>query len=80
MFLSSYQVVHNVGLCIILFDIIEIGDSYILPGDGCAHVPGKLEFLHDLKIKLDYDQLDFVIFRFVCILEQLCEFLSSVGL
>lgn len=35
-----FQVVHNVGLCIALFDIIEIGDSYILPGDGSSHTPG----------------------------------------
>ena len=37
-----FQVVHNVGLCITLFDITEIGDSYILPGDGSSHTPGIL--------------------------------------
>ena len=34
------KVVHEVGLCITLFDITEISDSYILPGDGSAHTPG----------------------------------------
>lgn len=39
------KVVHNVGLCIILFDIIEIGDSYILPGDGSSHTPVTFRFI-----------------------------------
>ena len=35
------QVVHNVGLCIVLHDITSIGDSYLFPGDGSSHTPGK---------------------------------------
>ena len=32
------KVYHNHGLCIILYDILEIGDSLILPGDGAWEV------------------------------------------
>ena len=35
------KVVHEVGLCITLFDITDISDSYTLPGDGSAHTPGR---------------------------------------
>ncbi|KAK7075729.1 DNA-directed RNA polymerase III subunit RPC8 [Halocaridina rubra] len=31
------KVVLNVGLCIALFDITSLGDSYIFPGDGASH-------------------------------------------
>ena len=27
----------NVGLCIALFDVTSLGDSYIFPGDGASH-------------------------------------------
>ena len=30
------KVVPGVGLCIAVFDILEMGDSYVLPGDGAA--------------------------------------------
>lgn len=33
----SNKVVLNVGLCIALFDITHLEDSYIFPGDGAAH-------------------------------------------
>ncbi|KAL1129287.1 hypothetical protein AAG570_013816 [Ranatra chinensis] len=36
------KVVTNVGLCIALFDIECMDDSYIFPGDGAAHT--KVEF------------------------------------
>ena len=26
------------GLCIALFDLTKVGDAFILPGDGAAHV------------------------------------------
>lgn len=32
-----HQVLLNVGLCIVLKDIIRVGDSIILPGDGASH-------------------------------------------
>ncbi|XP_066924544.1 DNA-directed RNA polymerase III subunit RPC8-like isoform X2 [Clytia hemisphaerica] len=50
------KVVHNVGLCITLFDIIEIGDSYILPGDGSSHTPVSLGFFDDITIPKEYLQ------------------------
>ncbi|CAI8020805.1 DNA-directed RNA polymerase III subunit RPC8 [Geodia barretti] len=31
------KVLHSVGLCIALYDITRVGDSYILPGDGASH-------------------------------------------
>ncbi|XP_076072587.1 DNA-directed RNA polymerase III subunit RPC8-like [Mytilus galloprovincialis] len=31
------KVVHNVGLCIALWDITKIEDSFIFPGDGASH-------------------------------------------
>ncbi|XP_028409117.1 DNA-directed RNA polymerase III subunit RPC8-like [Dendronephthya gigantea] len=39
------KVVYNVGLCIGLHDIIEIGDSFILPGDGASCTPVKFRFV-----------------------------------
>jgi DNA-directed RNA polymerase III subunit RPC8 len=33
----SNKVVYDLGLCIALFDILDIDDSYIFPGDGCSH-------------------------------------------
>lgn len=36
------QVLHNVGLCIALYDVTYVGDSYILPGDGASHTKGTL--------------------------------------
>lgn len=34
------QVVYNVGLCICLYDITKLEDSYIFPGDGASHTKG----------------------------------------
>ncbi|KAK9399822.1 DNA-directed RNA polymerase III subunit RPC8 [Crotalus adamanteus] len=31
------KVVYNVGLCICLYDITKLEDSYIFPGDGASH-------------------------------------------
>ena len=33
----SNKVMINVGLCISLFDILEIAESFLFPGDGAAH-------------------------------------------
>lgn len=38
-----YQVVYNVGLCICLYDITKLEDSYIFPGDGASHTKGLME-------------------------------------
>uniref|UniRef100_A0A673JDF2 DNA-directed RNA polymerase subunit n=1 Tax=Sinocyclocheilus rhinocerous TaxID=307959 RepID=A0A673JDF2_9TELE len=34
------KVVYNVGLCICLYDITKLEDSYIFPGDGASHTKG----------------------------------------
>ena len=39
-----WQVVHNVGLCIALWDIVSLADSYIFPGDGSSHTIGQTPF------------------------------------
>lgn len=39
------KVFYNVGLCICLFDIIEIKDSYIFPGDGATHTRVKFRYV-----------------------------------
>uniref|UniRef100_UPI00398E9EAE DNA-directed RNA polymerase III subunit RPC8 isoform X2 n=1 Tax=Pristiophorus japonicus TaxID=55135 RepID=UPI00398E9EAE len=31
------KVVYNVGLCVCLYDITKLEDSYIFPGDGASH-------------------------------------------
>ena len=35
------KVVINVGLCVALWDIVSLADSYIFPGDGSSHTIGK---------------------------------------
>ncbi|CAJ0933082.1 unnamed protein product [Ranitomeya imitator] len=35
--LEPGKVVYNVGLCICLYDITKLEDSYIFPGDGASH-------------------------------------------
>lgn len=39
------KVVYGVGLCITLHDIIQLGDSYIFPGDGAAHMKVVFRFV-----------------------------------
>lgn len=34
--------VYNVGLCICLYDITKLDDSYIFPGDGASHTKGMM--------------------------------------
>lgn len=41
----SNKVMINVGLCISLFDITEIGESFLFPGDGAAHTRVKFRYL-----------------------------------
>ena len=31
------KVIYQLGLCVALFDILKIEDSYIFPGDGSSH-------------------------------------------
>ncbi len=38
---SQFQVIINVGLCICLFDITKIEESFIFQGDGAAHAKSK---------------------------------------
>lgn len=41
----SNKILIDVGLCISLYDIIEIGESHILPGDGSAYTKVKFRML-----------------------------------
>jgi len=41
----SNKIVINVGLCICLYDILEIEESHILPGDGCAYAKVRFRVL-----------------------------------
>ena len=40
------KVVHKVGLCIALHDILHVGESYIFPGDGASHTKGKKTIIY----------------------------------
>uniref|UniRef100_A0A915PHZ4 Uncharacterized protein n=1 Tax=Setaria digitata TaxID=48799 RepID=A0A915PHZ4_9BILA len=39
------KVVPGLGLCIIIYDLVDIGVSYILPGDGSTHTKVKFRFV-----------------------------------
>ncbi|XP_033631113.1 DNA-directed RNA polymerase III subunit RPC8-like [Asterias rubens] len=39
------KVVHNVGLCIALHDIIKLEDSHIFPGDGSSHTKVNFRYV-----------------------------------
>lgn len=39
------KVYKDTGLCITLYDITKIGDSYVFPGDGSAHVNVTFRFI-----------------------------------
>jgi len=41
----SNRVLINVGLCISLYDILDLGESHILPGDGSAHTKVRFRML-----------------------------------
>ena len=47
--LSWPQVVYSVGLCICLFDVIKLDDSYIFPGDGASHTKGETPVVTELR-------------------------------
>jgi DNA-directed RNA polymerase III subunit RPC8 len=36
------KVLKDVGLVIALFDIIEIGESHVMAGDGASHTKGQV--------------------------------------
>ncbi|XP_067875545.1 DNA-directed RNA polymerase III subunit RPC8 isoform X2 [Heterodontus francisci] len=44
------KVVYNVGLCICLYDITKLEDSYIFPGDGASHTKVTLGYFDDILI------------------------------
>ncbi|KAJ8319107.1 hypothetical protein KUTeg_004198, partial [Tegillarca granosa] len=46
-------VVHNVGLCIALWDITKLDESYIFPGDGASHTVVSMGFFDDITIPAD---------------------------
>ncbi|KAG7281160.1 hypothetical protein CRUP_032863 [Coryphaenoides rupestris] len=39
------KVVYNVGLCICLYDITKLDDSYIFPGDGASHTKVNFRYV-----------------------------------
>lgn len=39
------KVVMNVGLCIALFEINKMGESYIIPGDGASHTTVHFNYI-----------------------------------
>lgn len=39
------KVIHNVGLCICLFDVLKYEDSFIFPGDGSSHTKVHFRFI-----------------------------------
>jgi DNA-directed RNA polymerase III subunit RPC8 len=39
------KVIYEVGLCIALFDILKIEDSYVFPGDGSSHTRVTFRFV-----------------------------------
>jgi len=39
------KVLINVGLCLSLYDIVEIGESFLFPGDGASHTKVKFRML-----------------------------------
>lgn len=39
------KVIYQLGLCIALFDIIKIEDSYVFPGDGSSHTRVTFRFV-----------------------------------
>lgn len=45
LFLICLQVVLNVGLCIALFDLSEIGNSHLFPGSGSSHTEVKFRYV-----------------------------------
>ncbi|VDK80415.1 unnamed protein product [Litomosoides sigmodontis] len=39
------KIVPGLGLCIIIYDLVNVGVSYILPGDGSTHTKVKFRFV-----------------------------------
>ncbi|MFH4977911.1 hypothetical protein AB6A40_004620 [Gnathostoma spinigerum] len=39
------KVVPDLGLCIVIHDLVEVGDSYVLPGDGSTHTHIKFRYI-----------------------------------
>jgi len=39
------KVVYNVGLCLLLYDVLKIEDSFIFPGDGSTHTKVSFRFV-----------------------------------
>lgn len=39
------KVIYQLGLCIALFDIVKIEDSYVFPGDGSSHTRVTFRFV-----------------------------------
>ncbi|GFY37835.1 DNA-directed RNA polymerase III subunit RPC8 [Trichonephila inaurata madagascariensis] len=47
------KIVKDVGLCIALFEVTKLEDSYIFPGDAASHTGVSLGFFDDILIPKD---------------------------
>lgn len=43
----SNKVVPNLGLCVTVYDLLEVGSTYILPGEGYGHTRVKVGSLKE---------------------------------
>lgn len=41
----SNKIVPDLGLCIFVYDLVDVGVSYVLPGDGSTHTRVKFRFV-----------------------------------
>ena len=41
----SNKVIYNIGLCIVLYDVLKIGDEFIFPNDGGAHIQVEFRYV-----------------------------------
>ena len=63
------KVVFELGLCIALFDILLIEDSYVFPGDGSSHTRVTFRFVvfrPFIDEVLVGKKLNFLLFLFSC--------------
>lgn len=55
------KVVHNVGLCIRLFDIVHIGEPFVLPNDGSTYTKGWRLSFHPFSFSPQEREPDFIL-------------------
>lgn len=42
----SNKIVPNLGLCIAVYDLLHVGSTYILPGEGYGHTRVKVRYIY----------------------------------